>query len=70
MSINNNAFIYGLTGSMEPSSTEPSTARRDNVGNKSSNDKGKSTTYLCDDKDPPNLTIDINFLNYYFNNNR
>ena len=46
MSINNNAFIYGLTGSMEPSSTEPSTARRDNVGNKSSNDKGKSTTYL------------------------
>ena len=69
-SINNNAFVYGLTSSIEPSSTEPSIVRRDNVGNKSSNNKGKSATYLCDDKDPPNLTIDINFLNCHFNNDR
>ena len=68
-SINNNAFIHGLTGSTEPGGTEPSTARRDNVSNKSSNDKGKSATYLCDDKDPPDLTININFLNCHFNDN-
>ena len=30
ISINNNAFIYGLTGSTEPSSTEPGTARYGN----------------------------------------
>jgi len=35
-SINNNAFVYGFTGSIEPSGTEPSTARRGNVSNKSS----------------------------------
>ena len=67
-SINNNAFIHGLTGSIEPSGTEPSTVRRDDVGNKSSNNKGKSATYLCDDKDPPDLTVDIDFLNCHFNN--
>ena len=75
MSINNNAFIYGLTSSIEPSSiepggTEPSIVRRGNANNKSSNNKGKSATYLYNDKDPPNLTVNINFLNYYFNNNR
>jgi hypothetical protein len=67
-SINNNAFIYGLTSSIKPSGTEPSIVRRGNVNNKSSNDKGKSATYLYDNN-PPNLTIDINFLNYYFNDN-
>ena len=46
-SINNNAFIYGLT-----SSTEPSIAR---CGNKVNIE---------------NLTVDINFLNYHFNDNR
>ena len=60
-SINNNTFIYGLTSSIEPSSTEPSIVR--------SNDKGKSTTYLYNNN-PPDLTVNINFLNYYFNNNR
>ena len=60
MSINNNAFIYGLTGSIEPSSTEPNIVR--------SNDKGKGATYLYDNN-PPNLTVDINFLNYHFNDN-
>ena len=68
-SMNNNAFIHGLTRSTKPGGTEPSTARRDNVGNKSSNDKGKSATYLCDDKDPPNLTVDINFLGCHFDDN-
>ena len=70
MSINNNAFIHSLTGSTEPSSMklssiEPSTAR--------SNNKGKSTTYFCNDNNDniniENLTVNINFLNCHFNNN-
>ena len=65
MSINNNAFVHGLTSSIEPSGTEPSTAR--------SNNKGKSTTYFCNNNNNnvniENLTVDINFLNYHFNNN-
>ena len=67
--INNNTFTYSLTSSIEPN-IEPSIVRRNNISNKSSNNKGKSTTYLYNNKDPPNLTININFLNYYFNNNR
>jgi hypothetical protein len=63
ISINNNAFIYSLTGSIEPSGTEPSIVR--------SNDKGKSTTYFCNnnnnDVNIENLTINIDFLNCYFN---
>ena len=70
MSINNNAFAYSLTSSIEPSGTEPSVVRRGNISNKSSNNKGKSATYLYNNNNPPNLTININFLNYYFNNNR
>ena len=55
-SINNNAFVHGLTGNtepsgMEPSSTESSTARRSNKVN------------------TKNLTVNINFLNCHFNNN-
>ena len=72
ISINNNAFTYGLTSSIEPSSTEPSTIRHNDVSNKSSNDKGKSTTYFYNnynDNNPPNLTININFLNCHFNDN-
>jgi hypothetical protein len=77
-SINNNAFIYSLTSSIEPSdiepnSTEPSTARRGDVSNKGSDDKGKSATYFCnnnnDDVNIENLTINIDFLNYYFDDN-
>ena len=64
--INNNAFAYGLTGSIEPGGTEPSTAR--------SNDKGKSTTYFCNNNNNniniENLTVDINFLNCHFNDDR
>ena len=30
--INNNAFIYSLTSSIEPGGTEPSTARNNNKG--------------------------------------
>ena len=72
-SINNNAFIHSLTSSTEPSSiepsdTEPSTVRRGNVDNKSSNNKGKSATYLYNNN-PPDLTVNIDFLNYYFDDN-
>ena len=67
ISINNNTFTYGLTSSIEPSA-EPSIVRRGNNSNRSSNDKDKSATYLYDDN-PPNLTLNINFLNYYFNDN-
>jgi len=52
-SINNNAFIYGLTGSTEPSGTEPSTAR--------SNNKGKSTTYFYN-----NNNDDVNIVGNVF----
>ena len=67
-SINNNAFTYSLTGSIEPGSTEPSITRRGNDGNKSSNDKGKSATYLYDNN-PPDLTLDIDFLDCHFDDN-
>ena len=52
ISINNNAFIHGLTGSTEPGSTKSSTVRYGNKVN------------------IKNLMVNINFLNYYFNNNR
>ena len=73
ISINNNAFTYSLTGSIEPNSTdpsgtEPSTVRRGNIDNKSSNDKGKSATYLYNNN-PPDLTVDIDFLDYHFDDN-
>jgi hypothetical protein len=68
MSMNNDAFTYGLTSSIEPS-TEPSTVRRGNNGNRGSNDKGKSATYLYNNN-PPDLTINIDFLNCHFNDNR
>ena len=58
--INNNAFAYGLTSGIEPSSTEPNTARHGNTGNKSSNDKVNIE----------NLTVNINFLDYHFDDNR
>ena len=70
MFINNNAFVHGLTSSMETSSTEPSgiepsTAR--------SNDKSKSTTYFCNDDNNDvnieNLTVDIDFLDCHFDDN-
>ena len=52
-SINNNTFIYGLTSNIEPSGIEPSIVR--------SNDKDKPVNI-------ENLTVNIDFLNYYFNN--
>src|ERR1700722_9133379 len=65
-SINNNAFIYSLTSNIKPSSIEPSIVRSD--------DKGKSTTYFCNnnnnDVNIENFTINIDFLNYYFDNNK
>ena len=66
MSMNNNAFVYGLTGSTEPGSTEPSSTEPSIAR---SNDKGKSATYLYNNN-PPDLTIDIDLLNCHFNDNR
>ena len=63
--INNNAFIYSLTGSTEPSSMEPSNTEPSIV---KSNDKGKSATYFYNNN-PPDFTIDINLLDCHFNNN-
>ena len=54
---------------MEPSNMEPSTVKRSNINNKSSNGKGKNITYFYNNN-PPNLTVDINFLDCHFNNNR
>jgi len=54
MSINNYAFAYGLIGGIELSGTELSTARRGDVGNKTSNNKGKSATYFCDNNNNNN----------------
>jgi hypothetical protein len=77
--MNNNAFVYGLTssiepGSIKPGSTEPSTVRRGNVSNKSSDNKGKSATYFCNnnnnDINIENLTVNIDFLNCYSNDDR
>ena len=67
MFINNNAFAYGLTGSIEPS-TEPNTVRRGNNSNRSSNNKDKSATYLYNNN-PPDFTVNINFLDCHFNDN-
>ena len=53
-SINNNAFIYGLTSSTEPSSTEPSSTEPS----------------IARSNDKENLTINIDFLNCHFDNNR
>ena len=72
MSMNNNAFTYGLTGGIEPDGIKCSTARHSNVSNGSSNDKGKSATYFCDDNNnnnPPDLTVNINFLDCHLSNN-
>ena len=67
-SINNNTFAYSLTSSIKPSGIEPSIIRRGNNSNRSSNNKGKSATYLYNN--PPDLTVNINFLDYHFNDNR
>ena len=60
-------------GSIKPSGielggTESSIVKHGDVDNKSSNNKGKSTTSFYNNN-PPDLTVDINFLDCYFNNN-
>ena len=73
MSMNNNAFIYGLTGSTEPNNMEFSTVKYSNIGNKSSNNKGKSAIYFYNDNNDniniENLTININLFNCHFDDN-
>jgi hypothetical protein len=55
--INNNAFIHSLTGNIKSGNTEPSSTEFSIVrrGNK---------------VNIKNLIINIDFLNYHFNNNR
>ena len=63
MFINNNAFAHGLTGSTEPGGTEPSIARygdREFAVNTNSDESANIE----------NLTVDIDLLDCYFNNNR
>ena len=72
ISINNNAFTYSFIGNTEPSGTESSTAKYSDISNKSSNNKGKSATYFYNnnnnDVNIENFTVNIDLLNYYFNN--
>ena len=83
--INNNAFTYSLTSSIKPSGIEPSTARRSNKGKSTTyfynnnNNNNNNPPDLLEfavninlDKlvNTKNLTININYLDYYFNNNR
>ena len=55
--INNNAFVHSLTGSTEPGSTEPSNME-------------SSTARYNNKVNTENFTVNINFLNCYFNDNR
>jgi hypothetical protein len=56
ISINNNAFVYGLTGSIEPNNTEPSSIE-------------SGTARYSNKVNTENLIVNINFLDCYFNNN-
>jgi len=70
ISINNNAFTYSLTSSIEPSSIKPSSIEPSIVRR---NNKGKNATYFYNndnDVNIENLTINIDFLNCYFDDNR
>jgi hypothetical protein len=51
ISMNNNAFVHGLTNSTESGGMEPGIVRRGDKVN------------------TENLMLNINFLNYHFNNN-
>ena len=55
--INNNVFIHSLTGSMEPGNTKP-------------NSTESGIARYNNKVNIKNLTVNINFLSYYFNNNR
>ena len=55
--INNNAFAYSLTGNTEPGSIK-------------SNNTEPSTVKYGNKVNIKNLTVNINFLNYYFDDNR
>jgi hypothetical protein len=53
ISMNNNAFVYGLTGSMEPSGIEPSSTE-------------PGTARHGDKVNTENLTVNIDFFNCHF----
>jgi hypothetical protein len=56
ISINNNAFVHSLTNNMEPGGTEPSGME-------------PGTARRSDKVNIENLTVDIDFLNYHFDDN-
>jgi len=70
-SMNNNAFIYSLTGSIEPSSIKPSSIEPSSIEPSivRRNNKGKNATYFYNDDNDvniENLTVNIDFLDCYF----
>ena len=54
--MNNNAFVYSLTGSIEPGGTEPSNME-------------SSTVRRSNKVNTENLIVDIDFFDYHFNDN-
>ena len=67
ISINNNAFVHSRTGSIKTNSIKPNSIK---PGTVRSNNKNKSTTYFYNNNNNvniENLTVNINFLNCYFN---
>ena len=66
ISINNNTFAYSLTSSMEPSSTEFSSTE---FSSTEPSNMEFSIVRRGNKINIKNLTVNINFLNYYFNNN-
>ena len=81
ISMNNNALTHGLTGGIEPGSMEPSIVRRNNKGKNATyfcnNNNDDNPPDLLEfrtniNSDEPvnieNLTVDIDFLDCYFNN--
>ena len=82
ISINNNAFTYSLTSGTEPGSMEPGIVKYNNKGKSATyfcnnNDNNnlpnllKFRTNINLDKlvNIKNLTVNIDFLNCYFNDN-
>ena len=68
--INNNAFVHSFTSNIKPNSIKPNGIESNTA---KSNNKGKNTTYFYNNNNNnvniENFTVNINFLNYYFNNN-
>ena len=62
ISINNNAFVHSLTGSTEPGGMEPSGIKPSSTESSTARHSNKVNT--------ENLTVNIDFLDCHFDNNR